>query len=109
MTDLRTTYMGIPLANPIVVGSCSLSKKIDSIKLLEEAGAGALVIKSLFEEQVQIERHEFDSTLGQHDEVFSEALSFFPKIEHGGAKDTSIGSSRRERQSRCRSLPASTA
>ena len=55
MADLKTTYMGIPLANPLVVGACSLSKSVDSIKALEAAGAGGLVIKSLFEEQIQIE------------------------------------------------------
>jgi len=86
MADLRTTYMGVPLANPIVVGSCSLSKSIDSIKRLEQAGAGGLVVKSLFEEQVQLEEEEFRTRLGALDLGFSEAVSMFPKMKDGGPK-----------------------
>jgi dihydroorotate dehydrogenase (fumarate) len=86
MADLRTTYMGVPLANPIVVGSCSLSKSIDSIKRLEQAGAGGLVVKSLFEEQVQLEDEEFRTRLGALDLGFAEAVSMFPKMEDGGPK-----------------------
>ena len=86
MADLRTTYMGVPLANPIVVGSCSLSKSIDGIKRLEQAGAGGLVVKSLFEEQIQLEEEEFRTRLGELDLGFAEAVSMFPKMEHGGPK-----------------------
>ncbi len=86
MADLRTTYMGVPLANPILVGSSSLSKKIDTIRVLEDAGAGGLVVKSLFEEQVQLEEEEFRSRLGEYDLGFAEAMSMFPKMEYGGAK-----------------------
>ena len=86
MADLRTTYMGVPLANPIVVGSSSLSKSIDSIKRLEQAGAGGLVVKSLFEEQIQMEEEEFRTRLGELEPGFAEAVSMFPKMEHGGPK-----------------------
>jgi dihydroorotate dehydrogenase (fumarate) len=78
--------MGVPLANPIVVGSSSLSKSIDSIKRLEEAGAGGLVVKSLFEEQVQMEEEAFHTRLGALDLGFSEAVSMFPKMKDGGPK-----------------------
>lgn len=87
MADLSTTYMGIKLANPIVVGACSLSKNVDAIKKVEEAGAGALVLKSLFEEQIQIERRAFDDELDQHGGMFAEAVSLFPAVEHGGPKE----------------------
>jgi dihydroorotate dehydrogenase (fumarate) len=87
MADLKTTYMGIPLANPLVVGACSLSKNIDSIKALEAAGAGGLVIKSLFEEQIQIEEDDFERKLAAHDHTDSEAQSFFPQLRHGGPKE----------------------
>ena len=87
MADLKTTYMGIPLANPVVVGACSLSKHVDSIKALEAAGVGGLVIKSLFEEQIQIEEEDFQSKLGAHDNADSEAQSFFPQLRHGGPKE----------------------
>jgi len=86
MADLRTTYMGVPLANPIVVGSSSLSKSIDSIKKIEQAGAGGLVVKSLFEEQVQLEEEEFRTRLGDLEPGFAEAVSMFPKMEYGGPK-----------------------
>ena len=86
MADLQTTYMGVPLANPIVVGSSSLSKNLDSIKKLEQAGAGGLVVKSLFEEQVQLEEEEFRSRLGELEPGFAEAVSMFPKLEYGGPK-----------------------
>jgi len=55
MADLSTKYMGLHLKNPIVVASCSLSKNVDGIKKLADHGAGAVVMKSLFEEQVQRE------------------------------------------------------
>ena len=87
MADLKTTYMGIPLANPLVVGACSLSRNVDSIKALEVAGAGGLVIKSLFEEQVQIEEEEFESKIAPHDGVNAEAQTFFPQLRHGGPKE----------------------
>lgn len=87
MADLRTTYMGIPLANPILVGSSSLSSKVEKIQAFEQAGAGGLVIKSLFEEQVQLEEEEFRRSLGEYDLGFAEALTMFPKLEHGGPKE----------------------
>jgi dihydroorotate dehydrogenase (fumarate) len=87
MADLKTTYMGIPLANPLVVGACSLSRNVDSIKALEAAGAGGLVIKSLFEEQVQIEEEEFERRISPDDGINAEAQSFFPALRHGGPKE----------------------
>jgi dihydroorotate dehydrogenase (fumarate) len=87
MADLKTTYMGIPLQNPLVVGACALSKQIDTIKAIEAAGAGGLVIKSLFEEQIQIEEEEFERRLQANVNVDSEAQSFFPNLAHGGPKE----------------------
>jgi dihydroorotate dehydrogenase (fumarate) len=87
MADLKTTYMGIPLANPLVVGACSLSRNVDSIKAIEAAGAGGLVIKSLFEEQVQIEEEEFERRISAKEGVNAEAQSFFPHLSHGGPKE----------------------
>jgi dihydroorotate dehydrogenase (fumarate) len=86
MTRLQTTYMGIPISNPIVVGACSMSKKIDAIKAVEDAGAGALVIKSLFEEQVHLEEAAFEQRMAQFDNPFAEAQSLFPSAEHAGPK-----------------------
>ncbi len=79
--------MGIPLKNPLIVGACSLSKHIDTIKQIEAAGAGALVLKSLFEEQVQLERGTLEDELSENEELYAEAITLFPKIEHGGPKE----------------------
>jgi dihydroorotate dehydrogenase (fumarate) len=87
MDSLKTTYMGLELANPVVVGACSLSKSVDSIKKIEEAGAGALVIKSLFEEQVQLERASFEADRTEHDHQFPTAVTMFPEVEHAGPKE----------------------
>ncbi len=83
MADLRTSYMGIELQNPLVVGACSLSNNIDRIKLMEQTGAGALVLKSLFEEQIQQERAEIDEELSKFEGLYPEALTLFPRFEHG--------------------------
>lgn len=58
MVDLSTKYMGLELRNPLIVGSCSLCKTIDDVKKWEAAGAGAVVLKSLFEEQIRMDAGE---------------------------------------------------
>lgn len=87
MADLSTTYMGIELKNPVVVAACALSNKVDNIVRAEEAGAGALVIRSLFEEQIRHEIGDLDEALSQGAESYAEALSYFPAISHGEAKE----------------------
>jgi dihydroorotate dehydrogenase (fumarate) len=87
MAELRTRYMGIDLPNPILVGACSLSKQVDSIRQMEAAGAGGLVIKSLFEEQVQLEQGKFEDERSRFDELYGEAVNLFPKTPHAGPKE----------------------
>lgn len=87
MADMSTTYMGIALKNPVTVAACSLSTKVDNILRAEEAGAGALVIRSLFEEQIRHEIGELDEALSQGANSYAEALSYFPAISHGEAKE----------------------
>ncbi|MFC1726664.1 dihydroorotate dehydrogenase-like protein [candidate division KSB1 bacterium] len=72
MTDLSTEYMGLTLKNPIVIGSSSLTNTVEKIKRLEEAGAGAVVLKSLFEEQIRAEKGalEHDTALFTHPEAY---------------------------------------
>jgi len=84
MIDLRTTYMGIPLRNPIIVGASPLTADMDSITMIEAMGAGALVTHSLFEEQIQLERFAFDEAIHKEDGRTAEAISFAPNLEHGG-------------------------
>ena len=78
MTDLCTTYLGLRLKNPIVASASPLSKKIDRAKKLEEAGIGAIVMYSLFEEQIIQESLELDHYLNRGTESFPEVLSYLP-------------------------------
>ncbi len=79
--------MGIPLKTPIVVSASSISSIVDRVKMAERVGAGGLVIRSLFEEQIQVSQQRFDDYLSFASNSFSEALSFFPEIEHGQADE----------------------
>ena len=87
MADLSTSYMGVELKSPVVVGACTLSGMVDQIKKMEAHGAGACVVKSLFEEQIMRERMELENEEGVGAEVFAESLDYFPKLEHGDAKE----------------------
>jgi dihydroorotate dehydrogenase (fumarate) len=87
MPDLKTTYMGIPLRSPIVVGASSVSAMVDKIKMAEQAGAGALVIRSLFEEQIQLDALRLEESLSVGAESQPEARTYFPNIKHGEAKE----------------------
>ena len=76
--DLSTKYMGLKLKNPIVPSASPLSRDLATIKLMEEVGAAAVVLESLFEEQIIHEKNEMDHFLTQGTESFAEALSYFP-------------------------------
>ncbi len=79
--DLSTTYVGLQLKNPIVPSSSPLSYKLDGIRRLEDAGAAAVVMHSLFEEQITLESHQLDHFLSYGTDSFGEALSYFPDLE----------------------------
>ena len=78
MTDLSTTYLGLNLKNPIVASASPLSRKIERAKKLEAAGVSAIVMYSLFEEQIIHESLELDHYLNRGSESFAEALSYLP-------------------------------
>lgn len=78
MTDLSTTYLGLLLKNPIVASASPLSKKLDSVKKLEQAGVGAIVMYSLFEEQIIHESLELDHFLNRGADMSAEATSSLP-------------------------------
>ena len=78
MTDLSTTYLGLNLKNPLVASASPLSKKLDRARKLEEAGIAAVVMYSLFEEQIIHESLELDHYLNRGTESFPEALSYLP-------------------------------
>ncbi len=79
MSDLRTKYLGLKLHSPLVPSASPLSEEIDNIKQMEDAGAGAVVLYSLFEEQLRLETFELHHHLDYGTESFPEALSFFPQ------------------------------
>lgn len=87
MSDLKTKYLGIELKNPVVVGACNLVNDSDNIKAAEEAGAGAVVFKSLFEEQIQLESAQLDDQLDEYNERHPEMIKLFPDIEHAGPEE----------------------
>lgn len=84
MSTLNTTYLGIPLKNPIVVGASNLVTDPAMLKKLEEAGAAAIVYKSLFEEQIQLESYELSESLLEYYDRNAEMTTLFPEIEHAG-------------------------
>ena len=75
---LTTEYLGLSLPNPIVVGASPLADNIDTVRRLEDAGAAAIVLRSLFEEQIAREEMADVAHLDAHGESFAEAASFFP-------------------------------
>ena len=78
MTDLSTTYLGLHLKNPLVASASPLSKKIERVKRLEEAGIAAIVMYSLFEEQIIHESLELDHYLTRGTDSYAEAMSYLP-------------------------------
>ncbi len=79
MTDLTTTYLGLKLKNPIVASASPLSEKVETARQLEEAGVSALVMYSLFEEQIIHESLELDHFLFTGTEISPEITSFYPQ------------------------------
>lgn len=84
MTNLNTTYLGLSLKNPVIAGSSNLSTDPSVLKRIEDSGAAAIVYKSLFEEQIQLERYQMEEDLGEYNERHAEMISIFPSIEHAG-------------------------
>jgi len=87
MATLTTKHMGVSLKNPLILGACNISNNIDKLKEAEEAGVAAMVFRSLFEEQIQLEDNELSNQLEAYDERNAEMINLFPKIEHGGPKE----------------------
>ena len=87
MTKLETQYMGLGLKNPFLVAACPISSMLERIQMAEQAGAAALVIRSLFEEQIQLEALQLEEDLSVGAEAFPEALSYFPDLKHGGVEE----------------------
>ncbi len=87
MADLSTTYMGIKLKNPLILGASNLVTKPETIKQIEDAGIGAIVYRSLFEEQIQLENLQMDEELSEYENRNAEMTNLFPGLEHAGPKE----------------------
>jgi dihydroorotate dehydrogenase (fumarate) len=82
MTDLSTTFLGLKLKNPLVASASPLSKRVETVKKLEAAGVSAVVLYSLFEEQINNESKTLDHFLSFGTNSFQEATSFYPDFDH---------------------------
>jgi dihydroorotate dehydrogenase (fumarate) len=80
MTDLRTTYLGCELKSPLVASASPLSEEIDNLRKMEDAGAGAVVLHSLFEEQIIRESEALNHGLSAGTESFAESLTYLPEV-----------------------------
>jgi dihydroorotate dehydrogenase (fumarate) len=78
MADLVTTYMGLALPSPLVLASCGLSNRLDNLEMAEGHGAGAVVLRSLFEEQIEAANTALDDALARGAESNPEARTYFP-------------------------------
>ncbi len=82
MIDLTTNYLGLTLKNPLVCSSSTLCQDLDNLRRMEDAGAAAVVLHSLFEEQIELESQDLDRCLLLGAESYAEATSYFPDMQH---------------------------
>jgi dihydroorotate dehydrogenase (fumarate) len=80
MIDLTTHYLGLTLRNPLVCSSSPLCQDLDALRRMEEAGAAAVVLHSLFEEQIELESRDLDCCLSAGSEAYAEATTYFPDM-----------------------------
>lgn len=79
--NIQSTYMGLQLNSPIIVSACTLSEQTENIIKMEDSGAGAVVMSSLFEEQIKAEETRFKGVLSTTTNSFAEAVDFFPDLD----------------------------
>jgi len=96
--SLATTYMGIPLQSPIVVGSSPLTEDLDVVKRLEDAGASALILPSLYEEEITCDQMSDFFSSETHEDSFSEASSYLPDASSAPGPDQYLEHLRRVKQ-----------
>jgi dihydroorotate dehydrogenase (fumarate) len=84
MNKLKTRYMGIELDNPIILGASNFVTDLDNLKKAEELGVAAIVYRSLFEEQIQLESFQLDERLNEFNDINAEMVQIHPNIQHAG-------------------------
>ena len=82
MIDLSVRYLGLDLKNPLVVSPSPLCEEIDNIRRMEDAGAAAVVLHSLFEEQLTLESFQLHESLTRGEESHAESLNYFPEMSN---------------------------
>jgi dihydroorotate dehydrogenase (fumarate) len=87
MPNLKTKYLGLEMKNPIVVGASNLVSDTDNLLKLEHAGASAIVYKSLFEEQIQLETYQLEETHQNYSHYSAEQSTLFPSPRHAGPEE----------------------
>ncbi|NOX46994.1 MAG: dihydroorotate dehydrogenase-like protein [Chlorobi bacterium] len=87
MANLKTKYCGIELKNPVIIGASNLVTNVDNLKRMEDAGAAAIVYKSLFEEQIQLENLQMFEQMDEYSGRYAEGSSLFPDVEHAGPEE----------------------
>lgn len=87
MKGLKTKYMGIQLDSPVILGASNMATDLDKLRKAEELGAAAVVFKSLFEEQIQLERFKLDERMNEFNDLYAEMLTIHPHIEHAGPEE----------------------
>lgn len=80
--DLRTNYLGLELRNPLVIAACPLTGSVESLKQLEQSGAAAAVLPSLFAEQIEHDEQEVAGLYDQQSESFAESTDYFPQMSN---------------------------
>ena len=78
--DLSTTYLGLKLKNPLVASASPMCQDVNNVRRMEDAGASAVVLQSLFEEQIDIDNDELDRFLAESSEISAESTSSFPQM-----------------------------
>lgn len=81
MIDVSTRYLGLTLKSPLVASASPLCESMDNLRRMEDGGIAAVVLPSLFEEQLQLESEAVDSDLSRGDESFAESLNYFPDLQ----------------------------
>lgn len=84
---LKTKYLGLELKSPIIIGASEMTANLDKIKRLEEAGAAAIVAKSLFEEEIALKNNKWRQELTQYDDINAEMRNIFPEMDQDAAEE----------------------
>ncbi len=84
MAEMNTSFMGIEISNPFIVGASTLTSDMNTLKNIEKRGAGAVVIRSLFEEQIEQDTARLESELTKYDDLYAEQADMMPTLVHGG-------------------------